>query len=477
MAEDSRPKPPAAVWWLLGALGVLALATAIYGVRHFDDDLTQRSQEALRAAGIPVDVHFDGRHGYVSGTLEYEEDVAVAVDVVRNVRGVAHVEPEIDFLIAGGRERAEPLPTTPPSTSPELTFRIQDGVIQLRGRLATQEQIDAVVGAAEAAYGAGNVINDLTIGEGIQSPEWVDRLPGLFSGLGELPAGTVAFGPEGAAVSGTVDNEGAKDAIGGAVAAVVAPLGVNNRIEVIVPTPPSLVAAGESGVVTLRGAMPDQLSIDQIVAAAEDIYGSENVINEMTVGAGVQPADWLELAPGFFVRTVALDPWEIEIVDGSMTVFGRGPADGSVQAAIDGFAGIGGGLDVETSGLEVAAEAVATELTELLEGSATFETGSATLSDDAIDLLDQAIELLIANPSTVLIVEGHTDDQGDDQANLELSQARADAVVEYLVGGGVDASRLTAIGYGESRPVASNETEEGRAQNRRIEFIVEEGTN
>ena len=56
-------------------------------------------------------------------------------------------------------------------------------------------------------------------------------------------------------------------------------------------------------------------------------------------------------------------------------------------------------------------------------------------------------------------------------------QSRADAVVEYLIDGGVAATRLTAIGYGESRPIAPNDTADGRAQNRRIEFIVEEGTN
>jgi OOP family OmpA-OmpF porin len=118
---------------------------------------------------------------------------------------------------------------------------------------------------------------------------------------------------------------------------------------------------------------------------------------------------------------------------------------------------------------------VAAELTELLRGSTTFQVGSADLAPEATTLLDQAIAILLANPSTTLLVAGHTDDVGDDAANLALSEARAQVVVDYFVAGGVEASRLSAIGLGETDPIADNGTEEGRAQNRRIEFVVNEG--
>jgi OmpA-OmpF porin, OOP family len=76
-------------------------------------------------------------------------------------------------------------------------------------------------------------------------------------------------------------------------------------------------------------------------------------------------------------------------------------------------------------------------------------------------------------PGASVVVEGHTDANGSDSANLILSQDRADAVKQYLVGNfGLDAEKVSSIGYGEARPVATNETTSGRARNRRIDLVI-----
>jgi OOP family OmpA-OmpF porin len=75
-----------------------------------------------------------------------------------------------------------------------------------------------------------------------------------------------------------------------------------------------------------------------------------------------------------------------------------------------------------------------------------------------------------AHPEARLEIRGHTDSQGPANFNLELSQKRAESVRQYMIKGGVDPSRLTAVGVGEEEPIASNATPDGRAQNRRIEF-------
>jgi outer membrane protein OmpA-like peptidoglycan-associated protein len=86
--------------------------------------------------------------------------------------------------------------------------------------------------------------------------------------------------------------------------------------------------------------------------------------------------------------------------------------------------------------------------------------------------LDRLAKLLQDNPTLHIRISGYTDNVGSDKDNLVLSQKRAEAVVQYLTTHGVAAERLTAKGYGESDPVASNDTEAGRAQNRRTEFVI-----
>jgi OOP family OmpA-OmpF porin len=84
--------------------------------------------------------------------------------------------------------------------------------------------------------------------------------------------------------------------------------------------------------------------------------------------------------------------------------------------------------------------------------------------------LNRGLEVLKMNPTMKIEVQGHTDSKGSDQYNLDLSQKRANAVRDYLISKGVDADRLTAKGLGESTPIATNDTPEGRAENRRVEF-------
>ncbi|MCS6944826.1 MAG: OmpA family protein [Sutterellaceae bacterium] len=100
-----------------------------------------------------------------------------------------------------------------------------------------------------------------------------------------------------------------------------------------------------------------------------------------------------------------------------------------------------------------------------------FAPGSAEVPPDAHAVLTRAAAVIAALPAgTVLELGGHTDDTGTDAANAALSQARAQAVLDFLVAAGVPRDRLVARGYGAARPVANNATEEGRFRNRRIEF-------
>jgi OOP family OmpA-OmpF porin len=102
----------------------------------------------------------------------------------------------------------------------------------------------------------------------------------------------------------------------------------------------------------------------------------------------------------------------------------------------------------------------------------TFESGSATIKAASYKTLDRAVGVMKRFEGLTLQIEGHTDDQGEDASNQKLSEERAAAVVAYFVDKGVDAARLKAVGFGETKPVADNGTADGRAQNRRIEFVI-----
>ena len=100
-----------------------------------------------------------------------------------------------------------------------------------------------------------------------------------------------------------------------------------------------------------------------------------------------------------------------------------------------------------------------------------FESGLATLRPDSFPRLDRVVEYMTHRPSSRIRVAGHTDNVGNPRRNQALSEQRAQAVRAYLVQHGIDGARIEAVGLGDQQPVAPNDTEEGRAQNRRIEAI------
>jgi outer membrane protein OmpA-like peptidoglycan-associated protein len=102
-----------------------------------------------------------------------------------------------------------------------------------------------------------------------------------------------------------------------------------------------------------------------------------------------------------------------------------------------------------------------------------FETGSTKLTPDSIPTVESLVVILKAYPAVAVRLEGHTDNTGDAAANKKLSLDRAVAVKEIMITGGVADARIGTDGYGEEKPIAPNETEEGRAKNRRTELVVE----
>ena len=111
-------------------------------------------------------------------------------------------------------------------------------------------------------------------------------------------------------------------------------------------------------------------------------------------------------------------------------------------------------------------------ITGALRGGATFPFGSSELTPEIEALMPVAAGILARNPTLGMVIEGHTDDSGSEGFNMRLSVARAEAARQWLIEAGIEPERVLAVGYGEERPIADNETEEGQAENRRVEFVL-----
>ena len=234
----------------------------------------------------------------------------------------------------------------------------------------------------------------------------------------------------------------------------------------------------------LEGAVPSAEASDAIESAMSSAVGAA-VDNRINVDPALPPADADTIAG---VADALAAPLEIVSADGGtvivssvvgeVTLQGRvstASARDAAQEAAGVLAGADGSVLNELNVADAAsADDVAqanAELDDVLH-NVEFEVGSASLTEEGTATVDAAAKVLTENPAVNIRVEGHTDNTGSAETNQELSDARAQTVVDLLIEQGVAASRLTARGFGDSRPIDSNDTDAGRAANRRIEFVV-----
>jgi OOP family OmpA-OmpF porin len=218
-----------------------------------------------------------------------------------------------------------------------------------------------------------------------------------------------------------------------------------------------------------------------LTSALEARTGASVFGGELQIRGG-SPAGYETILERSAIELAQLDEGCIELRDRSVLIRGSIRS----QAALDGLrerleAAAGPdyrtSFDVAVPDLSESAAACQEAYRELLGAGARvlFDFDSSELHQEGRALLDTVEGIWEERcPDVSILVTGHTDNVGDPAYNRTLSTARAQAVVDYLVVQGFDPEKLTAVGYGESQPRASNDTEEGRTQNRRIEFRIVE---
>ncbi|WIY53971.1 OmpA family protein [Devosia sp. YIM 151766] len=214
------------------------------------------------------------------------------------------------------------------------------------------------------------------------------------------------------------------------------------------------------GVIVLDGQVPASATATYLASLA----GAEA---EALIVAPGAPADFASNAQAGMRALLQLHEGRLAFASGTWRLTGTA-ASAAEKAAIEaGFAALPGWF----TALTVASEPLLCQerLAELSAHNAIlFQSGNAIIAPSANAELDRFAAALALCPETLVYVEGHTDSDGDDRLNLALSVARAEAVVKALIERGVSFTRLYAVGYGESQPIADNASAEGKRQNRRI---------
>ena len=232
--------------------------------------------------------------------------------------------------------------------------------------------------------------------------------------------------------------------------------------------------AQQAAPVIASGTVPDEATKSAVLGRLSEIYGAERVVDRIAIGAVYAPANWSAdltrvLAPGL----KQISHGELAFNGESVTVRGDVANEAQRQQIASDLANnLKGNSYTVTNALRVAAAEQNLLDKTLANRTVEFESGSATLALRGRAILDEMTAALskIGGKNVELI--GHTDDLGQPATNLALSQARAEAVKAYLVGKGLKANTLTTSGRGSDCPLMSNRIAEGRARNRRIEFLI-----
>ncbi|MBU0917436.1 OmpA family protein [Aquabacterium parvum] len=233
------------------------------------------------------------------------------------------------------------------------------------------------------------------------------------------------------------------------------------------------VSASASGKVVVAGVVPDEATRVAVLTRLREVYGAERVVDQLSLGSVVAPPNW-----GQHVQRL-ISPSLKQVSHGQLSVQGqtvdlRGEVANEAQRqqlvsdvaqALNPTYSVRNGLRVAVREQALVDQALAQRIVE-------FEAGSAVLRPEGLKILDEMALALSQLQGKRIEVIGHTDSLGHRPGNISLSLARAQAVKSYLVGKGLAAERLQTSGMGPDQPVASNDTEAGRARNRRIEFRV-----
>ena len=449
-------------WWpgVIPLAIVWALAAWI-STSPMEADLAARSNAALKDTLLDqTSIEVSGRDVTFTANAFSEDGRRSAVAVLQSVAGVRLVNDESRLV-----PEAKPFVWSAERDVARVTLSGNSPLPATKGKL---------LDAARATLAGVEVVDQMKLSRGAP-PRFDTAALLLVEQIGKLKDGKVILSDNSVTLSGMARDLGGREAIAAALKNL--PDGFSVAANDI-KAPPYVFQANKDPVtvtLTMSGYVPDNNVHATIAAAAARKFFGEKIVDNLKASMGA-PSRFLNAVVPALGALSRLSTGTLVVTDREVKISGDALYEAAVpqiRASLAKDSPEGWQITTELSVKPAAAPVdpgVCQQLfSELLaKGKIRFEPGRASIDPDSAGL----IEIAMRCPTANIDIAGHTDADGEDAFNQALSEKRAQAVTDYLVKAGLPAGRFTALGYGSSQPVASNDTDEGKAQNRRIEFLV-----
>ncbi|MEY8829833.1 OmpA family protein [Sedimentitalea sp. XS_ASV28] len=452
--------------------------------------------DLLETASYPVPRGWDDALNYAAQALQRlpRSKLSVEAGLVRitaisdSAEARQRLEKELTRAAPAGLRMsidiAAPRPVITPFT---LRFLIDEDGARFDACSAESEKSRSRI--LNAAFRAGLSGDDrCTIGMGVPSPQWPRAAELAIAALAELGMGSVTMADADitlVAVEGT--NPAVFDRVVGELETELPEV---FALHAVLPDPPGSKPSGPpefvatlspEGLVQLRGRLSDETLRNAVDSYARARFGSDGVYTATRLVKDL-PQDWpirvlsgLEALSLLSNGAVIVTPDNVEL----RGVSTREDASATISGLLSEKLGEAESYDIEVTyrpppppvDLPPDPELCEAELAEIQAvNKIQFEPGSATIAAESLDTMNDIADVLKTCGEIRLEIQGHTDSQGRESMNEQLSQSRAQSVLNELRARRVLTSTYTAVGYGETRPIADNGTEAGREANRRIDF-------
>src|SRR6266480_4338395 len=453
-------------WWPgVIPLAVLWAFAASTSTAPLEADLAARSNAALKDTVLDKKrIAVAGRDVSFAAEAFSEDGRSNAVGSVEAVPGVRLVNDETRLV---------------PEARPFVWSAERDVArVTLGGSAPLPATRPKLLETARATLGGVEVADQMNLSRGAP-PRFDGAALLLLDQIGKLKDGKITLSDTKISLVGMARDLGGREAIAATLKNLPEGFSVAaNEIK----APPYIFQAYKDPVavtLTLTGYVPDNNVHAALAATAGRKFFSEKVVDNLKASVGA-PSGFANAVVPALGALSRLSTGTLVVSDREVKLSGDAFYD---AAAAQIRAGLGkdfpqgwqfkADISVKPASAPVDATVCQQLFSDLLaRGKIRFESGRAAIDQDSAGLLDRLIETALRCPSVHIEIAGHTDGDGEDGFNQALSEKRAQAVADYLIKVGLPASRFTAVGYGSAQPVASNDTDQGKAQNRRIDFVV-----